>query len=357
MKNKKVFMPSPGKALSPGPSPNGRGESDHYWRSLGELNDTPEFRALLDAEFPANDDQAGISRRRWLQLMGASLVLAGAASCRWEKREILPFDKRPANRTPGKFERFATTMDMGGTVLGLMVTCVDGRPIKVEGNPKHPSSLGATNAYAQAAILELYDPDRSRNIVQKTDQGDEVKSWDEFAAFAKSHFGELRKNGGQGLAVLSEVSTSPTLAAQRKKLLADFPKAVWLDYEPVVHESGDLRTHLHLDKAEVIVCARRRSFRQSSGRGKACPRFRRRTRGCRRQDEPPVRSRKLLLHHRRNGRSPPARSAARKSPAFAKMLYKAITGRPDEIDRWIDRRNICNWRISSSAMAQDLLTP
>ena len=144
--------------------------------------------ALLEAEFPANDDQAGISRRRWLQLMGASLVLAGAASCRWEKREILPFDKRPANRTPGKFERFATTLDMGGAALGLMVTCVDGRPIKIEGNPKHPSSLGATNAYAQAAILELYDPDRSRNIVQKTGQGDEVKSWDEFAAFAQVAF-------------------------------------------------------------------------------------------------------------------------------------------------------------------------
>ncbi len=232
---------------------NDNTRSSPYWRSLGELYNTPEFQAALEAEFPAKDDPAGISRRRWLQLMGASFVLAGAASCRWEKREILPFEKRPANRTPGKFERFATTMDLGGAALGLMVTCVDGRPIKIEGNPKHPYSLGATNAYAQAAILELYDPDRSRNIVQKTGQGDEVKSWDEFAAFAQSHFGELRKTGGQGLAVLSEVSTSPTLAAQRKQLLKDFPKAVWVEYEPVGHESGDRRTHLHLDKADVIV--------------------------------------------------------------------------------------------------------
>jgi molybdopterin-containing oxidoreductase family iron-sulfur binding subunit len=227
--------------------------SSSYWRSLGELRDTPEFQAALETEFPAKDDPAGISRRRWLQLMGASFVLAGAASCRWEKRELLPFEKRPANRTPGKFERFATTMDMSGTVLGLMVTCVDGRPIKIEGNPKHPYSLGATNAYAQAAILELYDPDRSRNIVQKTGEGDEVKSWDEFTAFAKMHFDKIRKNDGQGLAVLSEVSTSPTLAAQRKQLLKEFPKAVWVEYEPVSHEFGDLRTHLHLDKAEVIV--------------------------------------------------------------------------------------------------------
>jgi molybdopterin-containing oxidoreductase family iron-sulfur binding subunit len=199
------------------------------------------------------DDPAGISRRRWLQLMGASIALAGTAACRWEKREILPFDKRLANRTPGTLEHFASAMDLGGAALGLMITCIDGRPIKVEGNPKHPYSMGATNAYAQAAILELYDPDRSGNIVQKTGQGDEVKTWDEFAAFVRPYFGELRKNDGQGLAVLSELSTSPTLAKQRKKLSADFPQAVWVDYEPVAHESGDLRTHLYLDKAEVIV--------------------------------------------------------------------------------------------------------
>src|SRR3972149_1755826 len=137
-----------------------------YWRSLGELNDTPEFRAFLEAEFPAKDDTTGISRRRWLQLMGASIVLATAGSCRWEKRELLPFDKRPANRTPGKFERFASTIDMAGAVLGLMVTCVDGRPIKIEGNPRHPYSLGATNAYAQAGFLELDGPDSSKNIIK-----------------------------------------------------------------------------------------------------------------------------------------------------------------------------------------------
>jgi MoCo/4Fe-4S cofactor protein with predicted Tat translocation signal len=232
---------------------NDNTKSSPYWRSLGELRGDPEFRALLEAEFPAEDGAAGISRRRWLQLMGASFVLASAASCRWEKREILPFDKRPADRTPGEFQRFATSMDVGGAALGLIVTCVDGRPIKVEGNPLHPYSLGATNVYAQAAILELYDPDRSANIVQKTDQGDEVKSWDEFAAFAQSHFGELRKTGGQGLAVLSEISTSPTLAAQRKRLQAEFPKAVWMEYDPLGHQSGDVREHLHLDKAEVIV--------------------------------------------------------------------------------------------------------
>ena len=165
--------------------------------------------------------------------MGASLALAGAGGCRWEKTELLPFAKRPPGRTPGKVEKFATAMELGGSALGLMVTCVDGRPIKIEGNPKHPYSLGATNAFAQAAILELYDPDRSKNIIERTPEGDLVRTWDEFAAFAKQHFGELRKTGGEGFAVLAEPSSSPTLAAMRKKLLDAFPKAKWYEYEPI----------------------------------------------------------------------------------------------------------------------------
>ena len=143
--------------------------------------------------------------------MGASLALASAGGCRWEKTELRPFAKRPPGRTPGKIEKFATAMELGGSALGLMVTCVDGRPIKIEGNPKHPYSLGATNAFAQAAILELYDPDRSKNIIERTSEGDQVRTWDEFAAFAKQHFGELRKTGGEGFAVLAEPSSSPTL--------------------------------------------------------------------------------------------------------------------------------------------------
>ena len=177
------------------------GKSTHVPGTLLDLAAmrTVDYRDFLEAEFPAADDPQGISRRRWLQLMGASLALAGVAGCRWEKREIRPFAKRPADRVPGEFQRFATTMDMAGERLGLLVTCVDGRPIKVEGNPKHPSSLGATNAFAQAAILELYDPDRSKEIIHRIDGREEVRSWAEFAAFAREHFDELRKDGGAGL--------------------------------------------------------------------------------------------------------------------------------------------------------------
>jgi molybdopterin-containing oxidoreductase family iron-sulfur binding subunit len=207
------------------------------------------------------DDPQGISRRRWLQLMGASLALAGAAGCRWEKREIRPFAKRPTDRVPGQVQKFATTMDIAGSALGLLVTCVDGRPIKVEGNPKHPASLGATNAFAQAAILELYDPDRSKNIIEQTRQGEKVRTWEEFSTFAREHFGKLRASGGEGLRVLSEASSSPTLARMRGEFLKQFPKAKWHEYEPIqgFRHRPDFNGLLcgpryDLAKARTIVC-------------------------------------------------------------------------------------------------------
>ncbi|MFZ5833349.1 MAG: molybdopterin oxidoreductase, partial [Planctomycetota bacterium] len=115
----------------------------------------------MEAEFPdagqpfvTTEGSGGLDRRRWMQLMGASFALASAAGC-WKEQHLLPFSRRPEDRVPGAFQRFASTMELAGDALGLLVTCVDGRPIKVEGNPAHPSSLGATHAWAQASILEL----------------------------------------------------------------------------------------------------------------------------------------------------------------------------------------------------------
>ena len=230
-----------------------------YWRSLAELAGTAEFRAMLEAEFPAAADSGGLSRRRWLQLMGASLALAGAGGCRWEKAEIVPFVSQPANRVPGQTLHFATAMDLGGSALGLLVTSVDGRPIKIEGNPKHPVSRGATDLAAQAAILELYDPDRSQMIYEEI-----ARSWEEFASFARPHFAGLKKAGGAGLRVLAEASSSPTLAGLRAQLLEGFPQAKWCEYEPLSRDSEregtrlafgrPHRVHLDLEKARVILC-------------------------------------------------------------------------------------------------------
>ena len=245
--------------MSDGPSQHG------YWRSLAELADTPEFRAQLAPQFPeagqpyeTTEDAGAMARRRWMQLMGASVALAGAAGCRWEAEDIVPFAKRPEGRVPGERQRFATTMDIAGDPLGLLVTCVDGRPIKIEGNPKHPSSLGGTNAFAQAAILELYDPDRSRYIIERTEHGDQIRKWDEFEPWAKQHFASFREKKGKGLAILAEPSSSPTLESLRERLLGSFPDAQWYAHNPAEMYRGRTRASMtpvyHLDKADVIVC-------------------------------------------------------------------------------------------------------
>ncbi len=235
-----------------------------HWRSLAELADAPEFRALAEAEFSAAEDPAGVSRRRWLQLMGASLMLAGAAGCRWKKDEILPLVSQPPNRLPGQFQRFATVREMAGSATGLWVTSVDGRPIKIEGNPKHPQSLGATDAWTQASILELYDPDRSQFVVDRTGPEQLGQNWSRFVEWVRPRLAELSKADGSRLAVLAEASSSPTLAALRARLLKAFPHAGWYEHEPISRDNEreganlvfgqPMRTHLALDKARVIVC-------------------------------------------------------------------------------------------------------
>jgi molybdopterin-containing oxidoreductase family iron-sulfur binding subunit len=230
------------------------------------LDNAPEFREFLEAEFPTAEDPRGVSRRRWMQLMGASLALASVAGCRWEKRELLPADKRSPDRVPGVPQRFATAMDLAGVASGLLVTSFDGRPIKIEGNPKHPQNQGATDSFCQAAILQLYDPDRSDSPRRLSAEGVLQQSWDDFAGFAKPHFDDLRKRGGAGLPILAEASSSPTLAAQKARLLAEFPKAVWHEYEPISRDNEragshlafgkekTYRTQLAFEKAKVILC-------------------------------------------------------------------------------------------------------
>ena len=234
------------------------------WRNLAELADEPGLRSYLDAEFPAASDPGGVSRRRWLQWMGASLALAGVSGCRWKQDEILPMVSQPANRLPGQTQRFATARDVAGSAVGLLVTSVDGRPIKIEGNPKHPQSVGATSAQSQASILELYDPDRSNAVVQPSGTERIEHDWPRFLEFLRPRLAEWTKSQGNGLAVLSEASSSPTRAALRDRLLKAYPQVRWYEYEPVSRDNEregaklvfgqPYRTQLALDKARVIVC-------------------------------------------------------------------------------------------------------
>jgi len=233
-----------------------------YWRSLEELADSPQFRVWLEAEFPSQAEAAGMSRRRWLQLMGASLALAGVGGCRWQKSEILPFARRPRQRIPGVPEQFATAMELGEGALGLLVTSYDGRPIKVEGNPSHPQSLGATDALAQAAVLELYDPDRSQAVIEQAAQP-EGRTWEDFTRLVASRRGQWKATQGKGLCVLAQPSTSPTLGRLRDALLTRLPQAQWFEYEPLAWDhpregarlafGRPVRMQLVLDQATVIA--------------------------------------------------------------------------------------------------------
>jgi MoCo/4Fe-4S cofactor protein with predicted Tat translocation signal len=208
--------------------------SRQYWRSLEELADTEEFREWLQREFPREaavwDDRA-IDRRRFLHLMAASLAFAGfSGGCSNQGEEkILPYVRAPEGVVPGKPRHYATAMPMGASTLGLVVTSREGRPIKIEGNELHPASLGATDAWAQASILTLYDPDRSQTVMRLG----EISTWEAFLAELRGALGPRAGSGGEGVYVLSETVTSPTLARQMQGFRKKYPAARWHQYEPI----------------------------------------------------------------------------------------------------------------------------
>ncbi len=211
----------------PPENPTGR----KYWRSLGELADTPQFREKLEREFPAGAAELnldGVSRRNFLKIMGASTALAGLglAACRYPK-SLVPFTKSSEWQIPGKALFFATSMPRRNGSHSLVITTTDGRPTKVEGNPRHPVSQGGSDTAAQASILDLYDPDRSRFFLAKGERSDEAA----FNEFLDSHLETL--GDGEGLAFLLEEHHSPTRERLRAEIAKRFPKALWAVHEPL----------------------------------------------------------------------------------------------------------------------------
>jgi quinol:cytochrome c oxidoreductase iron-sulfur protein precursor len=140
-----------------------------YWRSLNELASRLEFRQWVEREFSEGTSEllGRGSRRSLLKLMAASFGLAGLSACRRPEEKILPLSRGVEGYVPGKPLHYATAATLGGVATGLIVEVVDGRPVKVEGNPRHPASLGATNAFMQALVLNLYDPDRAAGVRRK----------------------------------------------------------------------------------------------------------------------------------------------------------------------------------------------
>lgn len=237
------------------------------WRSLDEWSDSPEFRDHIEKEFPYgavemhraftsagtaadSDGTASDSRRDFLKIMGASMALAGVAvipGCRRPEQKILAYGKNvPEEIIPGKPLYYATTFPRpGGGADGLVVETHEGRPTKIEGNPLHPMNRGRVGIWPLASILSLYDVDRPvepryNNPARKNDDKNDPDTrlratWDDFRAWAKDHFPKHSKNGGdsgEGLAFIVDKKTSPTRDAMKARVLAAYPKAKWVAYDP-----------------------------------------------------------------------------------------------------------------------------
>jgi MoCo/4Fe-4S cofactor protein with predicted Tat translocation signal len=237
-------------------------QGPEYWRSLEELAGSPEFQDMLHREFPkgASEWLDSVSRRGFLQLMGASLAMAGMSGCtKLPLQEIVPYVRQPEQVIPGVAMYYATAFTLSGYANPLLVESHLGRPTKIEGNNLHPASLGGTDIFAQASILGMYDPDRSQSI---THIGD-VEPWAEFVKEIKGRLVVQKGLGGAGIRILTQTISSPTLKDQMRAFLAMYPQAKWHVYEPTnrdnVLEGAKLafgqpvETRYDFSKADVIV--------------------------------------------------------------------------------------------------------
>src|SRR5215510_7429534 len=233
-----------------------------FWRTLDEYADDPAFHEQLINEFPSQIETISdpIARRRFLKLMGASLALGGFTACTRQPSEaIVPYFRPPEGLVLGKPLYFATAMTIGGVATGLVVESHEGRPTKIEGNPLHPGSLGASDVFAQAAILGLYDPDRSQTLTYRGD----IRPWSEFLGAIRGAMIAQQALGGTGLRILTESIGSPTLAAQIRGVLRRFPSAKWHQWDSASRDSARAGAKLafgeyvdaqyRFDRADVIL--------------------------------------------------------------------------------------------------------
>lgn len=202
------------------------------WKSLDQITQAPEYEAFRADDFPygASPLEKPISRKNFLKVMGAPLAMAALAGCdRQPREEIVPYVKSVEEIVPGKPLYFSTSMMFRGRATGLRVTSHMGRPTFIAGNPLHPDSLGAVSTYHQAAILDLYDPDRSKEIFHQKKPSD----WDSFVKEMSAEISSLSSNKGEGLRILTESTSSPTLLRQLDEILKKYPSAKRHAFEPI----------------------------------------------------------------------------------------------------------------------------
>jgi molybdopterin-containing oxidoreductase family iron-sulfur binding subunit len=238
------------------------GNAPVFWRSLDELAGAGPVDEPVGLEFPdpAIEVLDEPSRRDFLRFMAASLALGGLSGCAYQPAEsIVPYVQAPESVIPGESLFFSSAVPVDGFGCGVLVKSQMGRPIKIEGNPDHPASLGATDAFVQAALLGLYDPDRS----QMVSHDGHVDTWEHFQNLVLGVRDRLRAQQGAGLRILTQTVASPTLAYQMHRLLEHFPAARWHSYEPATRDAvragcraafgEDLEPVHHLDRADLIV--------------------------------------------------------------------------------------------------------
>ncbi|HJV83899.1 MAG TPA: 4Fe-4S dicluster domain-containing protein [Noviherbaspirillum sp.] len=192
----------------------------------------------------AGDEPQSAERRAFLRIMAASMALAGAGCSGPPQEVIVPYVQMPEELVPGKPLFYATAFVHRGLAQGVLVESDMGRPVKVEGNPNHPASHGATGVFAQASVLQLWDPDRS----QEVRQAGALSTWDAFKRTLLRQRAEWQASGGAGLRILTGSVGSPTLAAQIEALLRQYPKARWHCHDPLHDDAGYDAAQLAFDR-------------------------------------------------------------------------------------------------------------
>ncbi len=227
-----------------------------YWRSLEQLANEPAFAAFVEAEFPSIAPE--MDRRRFLQLMGASMALAGLAGCGQEPEKGVPYVVQPEKVIPGEARWYASAVPFAGYAQPVLGRTHVGRPTKLEGNPDHPASQGAATAFTQAAILQLYDPDRS----QAPKYEGHSSTWNAFQRAAVEQAARADAAQGRGLHMLMGANSSPTLQRQLAAMVARWPQAKLYRFEPWEGEAyvaaeralgRALESHYHFERAEWVV--------------------------------------------------------------------------------------------------------
>jgi MoCo/4Fe-4S cofactor protein with predicted Tat translocation signal len=223
--------------------------NSRYWQSLQEASGSQALEKILPGEFPDGVSEwfDPVSRRRFLKLMSASIALAGVGACtRQPLRPIVPYVRQPEELIPGRPLFFATALALAGFARGVLVETHEGRPTKIEGNPDHPASRGASDIFMQAEILVLYDPDRSQAVVEDG----QISTWDSFLGYLSGCTQAWKSNLGSGLRILTRHETSPTFHDQMQRLLSAYPAAIWHQYEPDLTNIPS--AVYHFDRAEII---------------------------------------------------------------------------------------------------------